>query len=121
MLKQSLLEQFQENLKQNTTRHCTKITFGEYLKKFKTYGTVNNLLNQRKSKVFEDTQLMEKAKDQILATTSLRNSARELGLSLYTTFLIRKSFSNLHPYKLKVLKVPNQNNVPYQNLRQCTV
>ena len=66
-------------------------------KKFKTYGTVNNLPNQRKSKVFEDTELMEKAKHQILATTSLRNSARELGLSLYT--LIRKSFTNLHPYK----------------------
>ena len=63
------------------------------VKKFKTYGTVNNLPNQRKSKVFEDTELMEKAKHQILATTSLRNSARELGLSLYTTFLIRDLFA----------------------------
>ena len=56
-------------------------------KKFKTYGTVNNLPNQMQSKVFEDTELMEKAKHQILATTSLRNSARELGLSLYKNFV----------------------------------
>ena len=67
-------------------------------KKFKTYGTVNNLPNQRKSKVFEDTELMEKAKHQILATTSLRNSARELGLSLYTSFLIRKSYLKKNVY-----------------------
>ena len=76
----------------------------QIFKKFKIYGTVNNLPNYRKSKIFEDTELKEKAKNHILATASLRNSTRELGLSLYTTFLIQKSFTNLHPYKLKVRK-----------------
>ena len=62
MLKQSLLEQFQENLKQNTTRHCPKTAFflWGYLKN-KVYSGVKATtlagLKLRIQEAFEETRL----------------------------------------------------------------